>query len=212
MSRTIRNLSMVMVLVVSAGLVGCNDPNQDMARDDQTMQELSDRIRDLENQLAQAEAQYRADQDQIDALRRELEQLRAQQANQGPAGWTGVPGGDMIEIEGTVLFDSGKANLRSTARQTLDEVVDAIRREFPEREIYVFGHTDTDPIRHSDWKDNYELSCERALSVVRYLQSNGVANYMAACGWGEHRPVLDNSSPEAKQANRRVEIFAMQAR
>ena len=80
---------------------------------------------------------------------------------------------------------------------------------FADHDIYVFGHTDNVPIRESGWKDNYELSCQRALSVVRQLQASCVMQFVAACGWGEHRHVADNASNATRQANRRVEIFAL---
>ncbi len=210
MLRMVQKCSLIMVLGLSAALLGCNDP-KDTGRDDQSAQMLADKIRDLENQLAQADARHNQDQDQINSLRSELERLRAQQ-NTAPEGWTGVPGGAMTSIEGTILFDSGKADLKPGAKKVLAQVVAVIKQQFPDREVYVFGHTDNDPIKHSKWKDNYELSCERSLSVVRYLQSDGIANYMAACGWGEHRPTAENSSAQSKQSNRRVEIYAMNPR
>jgi len=208
MSGRVRTLSLVMLLGLSAGFLGCADPNKNLANDDQSAQNLADRIRDLENRLADAENQHRTDQAELDRLRSELADARAKQ-NNAPAGWQGVPGGAMTSIEGTILFDSGKADLKPGATNVLGRIAETIRQEFPEREIYVFGHTDTDPIKYSKWKDNYELSCERSLSVVRVLQNEGVANYLAACGWGENKPVADNSSQQAKQANRRVEIYAM---
>lgn len=209
MLRFIRTISMVTVLGLSAGLLGCNDP-KNVGRDDQMVQNLADQIRQLEDDLARLRAQHDSDQAEIDRLHRELEALRARQTEAVPGGWEGVPGGAMIAIEGTILFDSGKADLKTGAKSLLAQVASSIQQNFPDREIYVFGHTDTDPIRKSRWKDNYELSCQRSLSVVRQLQSGGVSNHMAACGWGEYRPAAENTSRQTKQANRRVEIFAME--
>ena len=74
----------------------------------------------------------------------------------------------------------------------------------------MFGHTDSDPIRKSGWKDNRELSAQRALAVVRQLQTAGISGgQLVACGWGEHRPLVENSTNTAKAKNRRVEIFAV---
>jgi len=208
MPNMLRQLSLVVVLGLSAALIGCNDPNQGVVRDDDTSQRLADRISQLQAELDAAQRQRNVDQAEIERLRRELAEARAKQ-DTAPTGWQGVPGGAMTSIEGTLLFDSGKADLRPGAKQILSRIAATIQQQFPEREIYVFGHTDTDPIRHSKWKDNYELSCQRSLSVLRSLRSDGLANYMAACGWGENKPVAENSSAQAKQANRRVEIFAM---
>lgn len=209
MLRVIRTLSLVMVLGLSAGLLGCSDPNKNVARDDDSAARLVDRINQLEADLRAAMEQRNADQAEIERLKRELAEARAKQQPAQPGDWKGVPGGSMTSIEGTLLFDSGKADLKPGAKKTLAQIAATIQQQFPEREIYVFGHTDSDPIKHSKWKDNYELSCERALSVVRQLQADGTANYMAACGWGQNKPVGENGSKEAKQANRRVEIYAM---
>ncbi len=213
MSRLTRSTPPLLLLSLLIGLVGCQDPNKDMAGDDQAAQSAADRIRDLEDLLDQAEQDRMTAEDQALALRTERDRLKAELAARGTsepaAGWESVPGGAMISIEGTVLFGSGKAVIKPTGKQTLDEVARAINEQFPGHDVYVFGHTDNEPIRVSGWKDNYELSCQRALSVLRHLKGKGVMQYVAACGWGEDRPVADNASGQARQANRRVEIFAM---
>jgi chemotaxis protein MotB len=208
MLNMVRNLSLVMVLGLSAALLGCSDQNKNVARDDESAQRLADRINQLESDLDAALRQRHADQAEIDRLRRELAEARAREEMQ-PAGWQGVPGGAMTSIDVTLLFDSGRADLKPGAKRVLDQIVATIQQQFPEREIYVCGHTDSDPIRHSKWADNYELSCQRSLSVVRVMQNGGLANYMAACGWGPNKPVAEGSTAQSKQANRRVEIYAM---
>lgn len=207
MLRTLRIVSMLLVVGLSSALLGCNDQNQDLAREDESARQLAE-INQLQAELDAAQRQRNADQAEIERLRRELADARAKQEVE-PAGWQGVPGGAMTSIDVTLLFDSGRADLKPGASRVLNQIVATIQHEFPEREIYVFGHTDSDPIRYSNWEDNYELSCQRALTVVRAMQSNGLANYMAACGWGENKPVAENASEESKQANRRVEIYAM---
>jgi len=106
-------------------------------------------------------------------------------------GWTAVPGGAMIAIEGRVLFDPGKITLRNAARATLDAVRSTLEGEYADKDVLVFGHTDDQPIKKSGWKDNYELSCHRALAVLRYIKSRGVNNNTAAGGWGDHGRVGD---------------------
>lgn len=202
-------------LVMLLALSGCEDKSKtvDTAPIQPVTPDYDAQIRDLEDQLRAAQAGRDADRDRIRALQNELERLRkelAAKAEPPPApNWQNVPGGAMTSIEGTVLFDSGKAVLKPGARRTLDEVARVINEKYPDYDIYVFGHTDSEPIRFSGWKDNYELSCQRALTVVRALrQQLGEAN-LSAGGWGEYRPVAENDTPEARQANRRVEIYAM---
>jgi flagellar motor protein MotB len=203
-----------MVGVISAGLllatVGCNDNQEQIVtgpdQRDARIAELERELNDLQTQGAGKDARIRELQDEIARLRGEL----ARKPEPPPApDWTSVPGGAMTSIEGTLLFDSGKANLKSGAESTLRRVAAVINDKFPDHDVYVFGHTDDQPIRHSGWKDNYELSAQRSLSVVRALRGMGVENKMAAAGWGEQMPVAEGTSPQARQKNRRVEIYAM---
>ncbi len=151
----------------------------------------------------------------LSSAMQEVNSLQSQLANQpapltAPAGWTAVPGGAMIAIESGVLFAPGKAVLRPEALKTLDAVVSTLQGEYGDKDILVFGHTDDTPIKKSGWNDNWQLSSERALAVVRSLAKRGVsAGRLAACGAGEHRPKISNSSEPNRTTNRRVEIFAI---
>jgi chemotaxis protein MotB len=144
----------------------------------------------------------------VSALR---DQLAAQPIPQDTAsGWTAVPGGAMIAIDGRVLFAPGKATLRNEARKTLDSIRSTIQGEYADKDVLVIGHTDNQPIKKSGWADNYQLSTERALAVVRHLREQGVAPArLLAGGFGENRPRVENTSMSNRAANRRVEIFAL---
>ncbi len=144
---------------------------------------------------------------QMEELRRELVSMPIPEE---PApGWTPVPGGAMITIEGNVLFSPGKVALRKEARRTLDAIVSTVEGEYSNKDILVIGHTDDDPIKKSGWLDNYQLSSERALAVVRYLKGQGVSpERLIGGGCGEYRPRVGNTSATNRAANRRVEILA----
>ena len=75
--------------------------------------------------------------------------------------------------------------------------------------IYVEGHTDNDPIRHSGWKSNWELSTARSTEVIHYLaeQANVEPQRLVAAGYSEFHPVAVNDNPAGKQKNRRVDII-----
>lgn len=151
-----------------------------------------------------------AARNEADGLRRELAQQPEPVAEPAAPGWTVVPGGAMISLPGNVLFAPGRVTIRDEARRTLESIVSDVNGQYGDKEILVFGHTDNTPIRRSGWKDNWELSSERALAVVRYLTSKGVgASRLAACGCGEFRPVASNSATKERARNRRVEIFAI---
>ena len=82
-----------------------------------------------------------------------------------------------------------------------------MKSKYAGRLIDVVGHTDSDPIKKSKWKDNWELSAQRALAVTRYLVDKGIpAGSVRASGCGSARPVASNASSRGKARNRRVEI------
>jgi chemotaxis protein MotB len=112
-----------------------------------------------------------------------------------------------VILPNTILFDSGKASLKSSAKGDLDHIVSVLNEKYSGRMIDVIGHTDTDPIKKSNWKDNWELSAERALSVLRHLNSNGIPDSrLRAIGCGPGRPIAPNTTASGKARNRRVEI------
>jgi len=101
-----------------------------------------------------------------------------------------------------VLFDSGQAVIKAESKTKLNRIAGIIKQRYADKEISVVGHTDTDPIKISGWKDNWELSAQRALSVTRYLLGQGIsAAQLAAVGRGEYHPLTADKSD-----NRRVEI------
>jgi len=109
-----------------------------------------------------------------------------------------------------VLFDSGKAKIRSEAYSILDKVADVLIKEVPENYIGIEGHTDNEPIKYSPWKDNWELSLYRAYSVLKYLEDKGIdSERLSARGYGEYQPVASNLTKEGRQLNRRVEIIIL---
>ena len=73
--------------------------------------------------------------------------------------------------------------------------------------MQVDGHTDDVPIRAGRYADNWDLSTERALSVVRYLNQQGLpANRLAAAGYGEYQPLDSSDNQDARRKNRRIEL------
>jgi chemotaxis protein MotB len=183
---------------------------------------LSGRNAELERRLQASEGELDRANSALEDLRRRLalsgqeaDDLRAMLAalpepEQAAPGWTPVPGGAMIAIDGEVLFESGRTTLRPTARKTLDAIASVIQGEYADKDLLVFGHTDNEPIRKSGFDDNYQLSTERALSVLRYMKERGVApSRMIAMGAGEWRPLVGNESPSGRAKNRRVEFYAL---
>ena len=112
-----------------------------------------------------------------------------------------------------LLFASGSANLGEQGKQelaklalTLGDVASRIPQDV-NWVLRVDGHTDRQPIRTVQFPSNWELSTARAVSVVRYLASQGIpARRLAATGFGEFHPVDEAETIEAFQRNRRIEI------
>lgn len=114
------------------------------------------------------------------------------------------PGEIVVEVAGDVLFSSGKVSLKNDSKRALDQIAQNILRNYPNAQIRIAGHTDSDPIRKSGWKTNERLGAERALAVEEYLASRGVSKdlmYVASFG-----PAKAKSS---KAESRRVEIVIL---
>ncbi len=113
----------------------------------------------------------------------------------------------LLTMNGALLFDSGKAEIREDALPILARVA-KILEKYAEHTIEVEGHTDNVPISNGRFGDNNELSSFRALAVFDYLLDNtslDPANIKHS-GRGEYIPIADNSTPEGRAKNRRVEI------
>lgn len=108
-----------------------------------------------------------------------------------------------IEINTSLLFVSGSAELESEATPVLRRLA-GILRQYP-NPIQVEGFTDNVPISTWVYPSNWELSAARAASVVHLFNRNGVdPERMVAVGYGEYRPVADNTTSEGRRKNRRV--------
>jgi chemotaxis protein MotB len=108
-----------------------------------------------------------------------------------------------VEIRTDILFPSGVATLSSDARNVLRQLAETLK-PFP-NPIRVEGHTDDRPISTSAFPSNWELSSARAASVVHLFTETGlIPARLAVIGLGEYRPAQSNSTPEGRNANRRV--------
>ncbi len=112
-----------------------------------------------------------------------------------------------LTLKGSLLFDSGSVELKEECLPVLQQV-GIILEKYATHTIEIEGHTDNVPMSGSKYSNNDELSSGRALSVFYYLVQNtnlNPANIQHA-GRGEYIPVADNSTPEGRAKNRRVEI------
>lgn len=155
------------------------------------------------------------DQQTIEELQRQIEQQRKTPAAASGFGddydvkFDPTAGTITVTLPNAILFDSGKASLKTATSKELDHIRSVLREKYNGKKIDIVGHTDTDPIRKTkdQWKDNWELSAERALTVTRYLIQRGIAeDQIRAVGCGESLPIASNTTADGKAKNRRVEI------
>lgn len=113
-----------------------------------------------------------------------------------------------ISLADNMLYKSGSYEINSRARETLGKIAKIIT-DYKDYDVLVEGNTDTVPISKTNIRNNWDLSCLRASSVVQYLQENFGVNpsRLTAGGRGEYNPVADNDSEVGRQRNRRTQII-----
>ena len=120
-----------------------------------------------------------------------------------------VRGRMVINLPQDILFPSGSATLNQEGRQTLTQVGEVLATIL-DRRFQVEGHTDNVPISTARFSSNWQLSAERALSVVTLLQDVGVLpESLSGAGYGEYQPVASNDDAEGRRLNRRIEIVML---
>ena len=165
-------------------------------------------LAELSDQLEQFKTLARMKADEADQLRQAKTMLE-QRLSSSEASVGYDERGLVARMLDQVLFDSGKAELRSGAAGVLDKVAQVLANT-PGQPIGVEGYTDNVPIKVSGWADNKALSLARANAVVEYLTQKGVdASHLTAIGYGEERPIAPNDTVSGRQKNRRVEIVIM---
>ena len=115
----------------------------------------------------------------------------------------------LVKLGDAILFEPGQAMLKPDGQRALRQVALALK-EIPERDFLVAGHTDNRPIKNSPYASNWDLSTARAVTVVRFLQSEGLdPRHLAAAGYSEFDAVADNDSEIGRASNRRIEVVVM---
>lgn len=187
-------LKTVFIVFFSIALAGCTFVFQRGRRSDvQKIEELSQQL------------------DELSRTKRILEERLGQEIQDKQVRLEMMEKGLVITVVGDLLFDAGKAKIRSEAYPVLDKVASILKENVAEFNVGIEGHTDNQPIRHSGWKSNWELSSARALSVLHYLvKEKGISpDRLSAIGYGEYHPVSSNDTKAGRQLNRRVEIVIL---
>lgn len=112
-----------------------------------------------------------------------------------------------LTLNGAFLFDSGRADIKQDAVPVLNKI-GVLLVKYADSEIEIEGHTDSVPLNGGRYENNDVLSSYRALAVFDYLKENAALDpgVMKHSGRGEYIPITDNTTPEGRAKNRRVEI------
>lgn len=113
-----------------------------------------------------------------------------------------------ISLADNMLYKSGSYEINDRAAETLSKIAKIIQ-DYKDYDVLVEGNTDNVPISRQNIRNNWDLSCLRASSVVQYLQNNyGIdPKRLTAGGRGEYNPLTANDSELGKQRNRRTQII-----
>lgn len=217
-------LMFIVALVSMAG--GCNEQEQidALTHQNEILMSQNKDYRDQIVELDKATLQLKEDCDARDAtLAEKNEQIaKLEQELDNTTSVKGKPGeweigqySDKISLGGDILFSSGKATLTSSGKTSLGQVVSAIKGQYPGLPVRVYGYTDSDPVRKSGrlWKDNLDLSANRAMAVTRYLIDRGVPREnIETIGMGATNFIADNRTRAEKARNRRVDIVVIKSK
>lgn len=165
----------------------------------------------LPNLLARRRAEaLRRERERLTALARDLSSTLAPLVKEGKVRVTQNSRGVSVEINASVLFDSGDATLTADSREALAALAVLLRND--PHALQVEGHTDNQQIRRPVFPSNWELSAARAGAVVRLFADAGVPPArMTVVGHGDNIPVASNDNVEGRARNRRVAVTILSA-
>ena len=195
--------------------------------DHQELAALHAKLDETAANLSNAQTEKQKSQDQITALQSQVAELEKEKemAAQMAKGLEEEMRADLeskdvtisklqgkltVNILDRIMFDSGEAVLKPDGEAVMQKV-GGILAKHPELKIHVIGHTDNVPIRpgaRSRFASNWELSMARALAAVHCLteQAGVDPRRVGAVGYGEYRPIADNSTADGRAKNRRIAI------
>jgi len=120
-----------------------------------------------------------------------------------------VRGRMVVELSESILFDSGKAEVKKAGEAALTEVA-SVLASIPDRDFQIAGHTDNVPMKTAKFPSNWHLSTARGLNVGVFLAAHGVPPVrLSAAGYADTQPVASNDTAEGRAQNRRIEIVLM---
>jgi chemotaxis protein MotB len=173
---------------------------------------LEKKVAELQQQnkdLSASSAKLEQEKGVAEAKSAQYEQLAGSLQNQIASGQIEISelrGKMTVKLKDKVLFASGSTALNKDGKAALNAVAEVFKG-MKDKNVIVAGYTDDVPTGKSGFKDNWDLSTARAVTVVRYLQSKEVPpEILGAAGFSQYRPLAPNDSTQNRSANRRIEI------
>ncbi|MDD5084655.1 MAG: OmpA family protein [Candidatus Omnitrophica bacterium] len=208
MLRNIRVLSVVMLILAGFVLTGCaktKELERINKQQAETIASLNSEVTKLNDEL---DAMKKA-KEELEKAKASLEQKLSKEVAEGGLEIGMEDRGLVVTMLDKILFDPGKTTIKTQAQGVLDKVADILKKNVKDNIVYVEGHTDSDPIKHSGYRSNWELSTARSTEVVHYFidKKDVKPERLIACGYGEFQPVASNKTSAGKSKNRRVEVI-----
>ena len=162
----------------------------------------------LKEQLAEALKEEQEKTTDLERAKKEFEKKLHKELSEYKAKLEMTEKGLVVTFLAEIFFDSGKAEVKESAKPTLKKVADILQKKVPGCKVAIEGHTDDEPITYSGWDSNWELASARALSVLHYFIDDASIDprLLSADSFGQYSPVASNDTEEGRQQNRRVEI------
>jgi len=142
-------------------------------------------------------------------LRQQIESVMGQELKEHEVVMRVTPEGFVVSLNELGFFDSGKAALLPGAAEKIERIANVL--SLHKLELRVEGNSDDQPIHTPEFRSNWELSTARAMAVMQLLVDNSGFDprKISVVGYGQYRPVADNSTPEGRRMNRRVDLVVV---
>lgn len=216
-SNGVSQLNMLDEYINSTGKVADSDTKETEFKENATGEQDS-KLQELADQLGASQEEIKELQESIENLEAEKMKLSEELAEKIEESLAENFMSDQVDVSfdancvilslnGAFLFDSGKADLKTEANPILNKIGKILNR-YADNTVEIEGHTDSVPLNGGRYENNDVLSSYRALAVFNYLKDNASIDpgIMKHSGRGEYMPIADNSTPEGRAKNRRVEI------
>jgi chemotaxis protein MotB len=155
------------------------------------------------------QARSRAEEKDFHQIKSSIEAYLVKQGAQDKVNLTITRRGLIVSLKEAGFFDSGQAQIKQSAHELLNTIAEVMTQY--NNPLRIEGHTDNVPISTAQFPSNWELSTARATNVLEYLLKyyDAEPEKISATGYGEFRPVMDNTTPENRAKNRRVDIVLL---